>query len=205
MQQAFWNDICDAGTCALRVQAVINRVQGRSTTEIASVLGIDLNSVSAYVKHYNEGGIEALLQNKTKKPGLAPISEGLKNRLTQFVCQEKPKDATHWSTRELSKRFGISHTVVNTILRERGIKPHLVKHFQLSTDKDFICKLQDVVIHRWNPEHGKPPRYGAPVVGGKPLFYTDSIPQKLSFSPGFCCGFLCFRSSGALCPALRFS
>jgi transposase len=130
---------------AVRLQTVISRAQRHSTTEIAAILGIDLNSVSNYVKRYNEGGIEALLRDKTRKPGTPPIPQALKDRLTQFVCQEKPNDATHWSTRELAKRFGVSHTAINTILRERGIKPHLVRRFQMSTDKDFIYKLQDVV------------------------------------------------------------
>jgi transposase len=130
---------------AVRLQTVLNRSKGFSTTSISSFLGINLNSVSNYVKRYNTGGVEALLQDKTRKPGTAPIKAEVKDRLTRFVCQEKPKDGTHWSTRELSNHFGISHTSVNTILRERDIKPHLVKKFQFSTDKDFLHKLQDVV------------------------------------------------------------
>ena len=57
----------------------------------------------------------------------------------------KPEHETHWSTRELGKRFGISHTAANTILREYGLKPHLVKNFQFSTDKEFESKLADAV------------------------------------------------------------
>ena len=136
---------------AVRLQTVVNRAKGYSTNSIASILGINLNSVSNYVKRYNEGGVEALLKDKTRKPGTAPIPSEAKDRLTRFVCQEKPQDGTHWSTRELSKRFGISHTSVNTILRERNLKPHLVKRFQFSTDKDFIRKLQDVVGLYLNP------------------------------------------------------
>ena len=130
---------------AVRLQTVLNRARGVSTNTVASVLGIDLNSVSNHVKRYNEGGVEALLSDKTRKPGKKPISISVRNRLTRFVCQEKPRDGTHWSTRELSKRFGISHTAVNTILREQNIKPHLVKKFQFSTDKEFESKLADVV------------------------------------------------------------
>jgi len=136
---------------AVRLQAVVNRAKGFPTNSVASILGINLNSVSNYVKRYNEGGVEALLKDKTRKPGTAPIQPEAKDKLTRFVCQEKPKDGTHWSTRELSKRFGISHTSVNTILRERNLKPHLVKRFQFSTDKDFISKLQDVVGLYLNP------------------------------------------------------
>ena len=130
---------------AVRLQTVINRSKNVSTNTVASVLGINLNSVSNYVKRYNKGGVESLLQDKTRKPGKAPISPDMKNKLVQFVCQEKPKDGTHWSTRELSVHFSISHTAVNTILREYGIKPHLVKKFQFSTDKEFESKLADVV------------------------------------------------------------
>ena len=136
---------------AVRLQAVVNRVKGVPTNTIASVLGINLNSVSNYVKRYNEGGVESLLHDKTRKPGKAPIQTALKNRLATFVCQEKPKDGTHWSTRELSIQFGISHTAVNTILNEYGIKPHLVKKFQFSTDKEFESKLADVVGLYLNP------------------------------------------------------
>jgi transposase len=130
---------------AVRLQTVLNRAKGISTNTVASVLGINLNSVSNYVRRYNEGGVDALLKDKTRKPGKTPVSITLKNRLSRFVCQEKPKNGTHWSTRELSMRFGISHTAVNTILRERDIKPHLVKKFQFSTDKEFEKKLADVV------------------------------------------------------------
>jgi hypothetical protein len=33
--------------------------------------------------------------------------------------------------------MGISHTSVQRIWREAGIKPHLVKSFKISTDPDF--------------------------------------------------------------------
>ncbi|SLM19002.1 hypothetical protein SPIRO4BDMA_50517 [uncultured spirochete] len=39
----------------------------------------------------------------------------------------------------------LSHNAVNPILRERGLKPHLVKSFLVSTDPDVRDKLKDVV------------------------------------------------------------
>jgi transposase len=130
---------------AIRLQTVINRAKGLSTNDIALFLRMNINTVSNHVQRYNEGGIEALLRDKTRKPGTEPISAKIKNNIVQFVCQEKPKNETHWSTRELGKHFGISHTAVNTILKEYRIKPHLVKSFKFSTDKEFESKLSDVI------------------------------------------------------------
>lgn len=136
---------------AVRVQAVLSRARGISTNQVALVLGIDIMSVSRFVHRFNSGGVDALLKNRTKKPGKAPIPESVKNELSRIVCQEEPADATHWSTRELGKRLGISHSSANTILRERGLKPHLVRSFQFSTDPEFESKLEDVVGLYLNP------------------------------------------------------
>jgi transposase len=136
---------------AVRIQTVLNRARGKTTNDTAAFLGINIVTVSRYVHRYNEGGIESLLKDKTRLPGKTPISADVKNELTRIVCNEKPENATHWSTRDLAKRLGIGHSSVNTILRERGLKPHLVKSFQFSNDPDFEKKLKDVVGLYLNP------------------------------------------------------
>lgn len=118
---------------------------------IAEILHIMPTTVSQYVKRFNKDGVDGLISNKTHKPGKAPISEKVKNEICTVVCTEKPKGATHWSCRMLAKRFGISHSTVNVILRERKLKPHLVKKFQFSTDEHFEEKLTDVVGLYLNP------------------------------------------------------
>ncbi len=136
---------------AIRLQTVLNRAKGKTTNDTASFLGINIVTVSRYVHRFNTGGIESLLKDKTRLPGKAPISDEIKNELCRIVCNEKPANATHWSTRELGKRMGIGHATVNKILRERGLKPHLVKKFQFSNDPEFEKKLEDVVGLYLNP------------------------------------------------------
>ena len=65
---------------ALRLQAVINRAKGLSTSKISLFLGMNINTVSDHVNRYNDGGIEALLCDKTRKPGTVPIPVNLKNK-----------------------------------------------------------------------------------------------------------------------------
>ena len=130
---------------AIRIMAVLGRARRQSTNDLASILGMNAMAVSRYVHRFNEGGVDALLRDKTRKPGKQPISIEVKNELSRIVCNEKPANGTHWSTRELARRLKIGHSSVNTILNERGLKPHRVKHFQFSTDPHFEEKLEDVV------------------------------------------------------------
>jgi transposase len=130
---------------AVRLQTVLLRARGKGSGEIADFLGIHIASVSAYITRYNTRGIDSLLHDKTRRPGKEPVSQGIKNEIYRLVCNEKPKDETHWSCRTLAKRVGISHTAVNTILQEYGLKPHITEKRNYSNDPDFEAKLTDVV------------------------------------------------------------
>jgi transposase len=116
---------------AVRLLTVLNRAKGKRTNETAAILGIHPMTVSLYVKRYNAGGIQSLAADKTRKPGKVPIPEDVKNEICKTACTEKPADAARWSARSLAEKFGIGRDAVNRILRERGIKPHLLNNHRL--------------------------------------------------------------------------
>ena len=111
---------------AVRLQTILLRAKGKGTYEISEFLGIHQSTVGLYINRYNTEGIDSLLHDKTRKPGKEPISQDIKRKIYKLVCNEKPTGETHWSCRTIAKKFGISYTSVNTILREYGLKPHLV-------------------------------------------------------------------------------
>jgi hypothetical protein len=75
-------------------------------------------------------------------------------RVVRITLKEKPKAATHWSTRTLSAYLGISASTVARIWRAHGIKPHRIKSFKLSNDPNFIEKLEDIGgLYLNSPEH----------------------------------------------------
>jgi hypothetical protein len=51
----------------------------------------------------------------------------------------------------MDKVQGLSQSTVHRIWRQHNLKPHLVKTFKLSRDKQFVEKLQDVVSLYLNP------------------------------------------------------
>ena len=58
---------------------------------------------------------------------------------------EKPKDATHWSTRSMAKAQGLSKSSVQRIWEAHGLQPHRMETFKLSRDKQFVGELTDAV------------------------------------------------------------
>jgi transposase len=136
---------------AARLQVVLGRADGKSTSEIAEVLRIHPVSVSDIVHRFNAHGVDGLLKQPNHKPGKAPIGQKVINRVLKLVQTHRPEEATHWSTRRIAQRVGISHTKVHQILQAHNLKPHLVEHFQVSHDPAFERKLEDIVGLYLNP------------------------------------------------------
>ena len=45
----------------------------------------------------------------------------------------------------MAEEMGISHTSVQRIWAEHGLKPHLVRSFKISNDPDFVATVEDIV------------------------------------------------------------
>jgi transposase len=136
---------------ATRIRVVLGRADGQRTTDLARVLRIHPMTVSDIVHRYNESGLEGLLKQPNHRPGRAPVEQAKVNEVLQLVQSESPEAATHWSTREVAKRVGLSHTKVHQILQAHELKPHLVKRFRVSEDPKFKEKLEDIVGLYLNP------------------------------------------------------
>ena len=49
-----------------------------------------------------------------------------------MTLETTPRDATHWSTRSMARRSGLSHTTVSRIWRAFALQPHRTETFKLS-------------------------------------------------------------------------
>ncbi len=52
---------------------------------------------------------------------------------------------THWSSRLLGRRLGISDGTVAKAWRDYGVAPWRVQTFKFSTDPELVAKVTDVV------------------------------------------------------------
>ena len=101
-------------------------------------------------KRFIERGLDGLPDDP--RPG-APrqITDEDVEAVIAATLEDKPTNATHWSTRTMAKAQGVSEATIGRIWRRHNLKPHLTKTFKLSRDKQFLEKLYDVVGLYLNP------------------------------------------------------
>jgi transposase len=95
------------------------------------------------------------LEKDAPRPGRTPrIPAQTVERVIRMTTQEKPVNATHWSTRSMAAAVQLSESTVRRIWHKHGLKPHLVETFKVSKDPRFAEKLEAIVALYMNPpEH----------------------------------------------------
>ena len=69
------------------------------------------------------------------------------------TLETTPKGETHWSTRTMAAKAGMSHTMIGRIWRTFGLQPHVTPSFKISPDPQLVEKVRDVVGLYMNPPH----------------------------------------------------
>jgi transposase len=134
-----------------RAKIVLASADGHGTNEIMRRTGTSKPCVWRWQERFILEGVEGLLRDKTRPPGTPPLPEAVKRKVLAKTAGETPANATHWSVRTMAAEMGISHTSVQRIWAEAGLKPHLVKRFKISNDPHFEEKVIDVVGLYVNP------------------------------------------------------
>lgn len=95
---------------------------------------------SRFAAHRLEGLVDA-----PRSGAPCSINDEAIKRLVTLTLEEAPANATHWGTRSMARRTGMSQSAVSRIWRASGLRPHRADTFKLSADPAFVEKLRDVV------------------------------------------------------------
>lgn len=132
-----------------RSKIILLAADGLSNIQIAEQLSISAHKAGRWRNRYAEyryAGIEKERPRGGNHGGKKTSDQAkLRSTIIEKTTQSKPKGATHWSTRILADELGTTHSFVNRVWQESGLKPHLVKGFKVSNDPNFEEKLTDVV------------------------------------------------------------
>jgi transposase len=134
-----------------RARIVLLASDGLTAEAIAAAVGKSLLTVRRWRRRYVAKGVDGLLKDATRPSRVKPLSPETIKRVVHMTLHEKPPHATQWSGRSMAAAAGISYSSVQRIWRAHGLKPHLVKTFKVSRDKNFAAKVEDVVGLYLNP------------------------------------------------------
>lgn len=138
-----------------RSRIVLLAADGLQDREIAAELGIITPEKAArWRNRFLDGGREALVKDAPRPGRTRTVTDRKVAWIVKLTTSTKPSNASHWSTRTMAERAGVSEATVRRIWRAHGLKPHLSRTFKVSTDPQFAEKLTDIVgLYLNPPEH----------------------------------------------------
>jgi transposase len=135
---------------AMRARIVLGCDEGLSNGAVAKRLQITGATVCKWRERFRVNRLEGLLDEP--RPG-APrsITDKKVEVVVTKTLESMPANSTHWSTRLMANKTGLSQTAIVRIWHAFGLQPHRVKNFKSSKDPQFIEKVRDIVGLYMNP------------------------------------------------------
>lgn len=128
----------------LRAGIILDCVRGDESRDIARTHGVSRQTVSKWRNRFARLGLAGLSDaprlGQPRKHGDEKVQAVL-----EATLRSKPKAATHWSVRGLSRELGLPRDFIHRVWHAFGLKPHLSKSFKLSSDPHFTEKVKDIV------------------------------------------------------------
>ena len=138
---------------AQRARVVLECATGKANRLVARELRLDEDTVSKWRQRFLVKRLDGLLDEP--RPG-APrtITDTRVEQVVTLTLETTPRDATHWSSRAMAARCGVSQSTVARIWRAFRLQPHRSESFKLSRDPLFIDKVRDIVgLYLAPPDH----------------------------------------------------
>ena len=133
-----------AARLALRARIVLYCADGWTNQKIADKLNVTPGTASKWRGRFARKRFDGLLEEpRVGRP--RNIGDDKIEKIVVDTLESTPRNATHWSTRQMAKHSGLSQTSVSRIWRAFGLAPHRIENFVLSKDPQLIEKVRDVV------------------------------------------------------------
>jgi len=130
---------------AQRIRIVLACAEpGATNLGVARALGISRPTVATWRRRFAAHRLEGLT-DAPRSGAPRRIGDEAVERPVALTLEEAPRNATHWSTRAMARRAGMSQSAVSRIWRAFGLRPHRAETFKLSSDPAFIDKVRDIV------------------------------------------------------------
>jgi transposase len=132
-----------AQAMALRARIVLSCAQGMSNAEVARKLHVTPPTVGKWRERFRLWGLDGLL-DEPRVGAPRKITDQQVEAVVTKTLESMPANSTHWSTRLMAAKTGLSQTAIVRIWRAFGLQPHRVENFKFSKDPQLVEKVRDI-------------------------------------------------------------
>ena len=112
-----------AQAMAMRARIVLSCGQEMSNSEVATKLGITGATVGKWRERFREFGLDGLLDEPRVGAPRKITDRQIEDVVTKTL-ESMPANSTHWSTRLMAERTGLSQNAIVRIWHAFGLQPH---------------------------------------------------------------------------------
>ena len=136
-----------------RARVILELANGRGLRETATYLACSTSYVQRWAGRFRAArmaGLVARHQGRAAGKGAAKLEA----RILDWTRRKPSDGSTHWSSRRLAKRLGVTHMAVARVWGRYGLQPHRLRHHMASDDPDFETKAADIIgLYLHPPAH----------------------------------------------------
>lgn|SRR5574341_2000858 len=133
-----------------RARAVVLMADGLPGVEVAGRTGYTPVQISRLRRRFATERVGGL--HDRARPGRPhTVSPRKIAQVVALTLKGPPAGLTHWTTRDLARRAGVSYAMVHRIWRAHGLQPHRVETFKVITDPAAEEKIRDIVALYLDP------------------------------------------------------
>jgi transposase len=135
---------------ARRARIVLACASGSDNKTVARKLRVTPQTVGKWRTRFVHDRLDGL--HDEPRPGARRrIDDQQIEEIVVRTLESTPRGATHWSTRSLARKTGLSHMTVSRVWHAFGLQPHRSQSFKLSPDPLLIEKVRDIAGLYVNP------------------------------------------------------
>ena len=139
---------------ARRARLILLLESGETWAKIRDKLDCNDAFIDRWSKRFQAERLAGLFSRHAGQVA-STLTPQLEARILDWTVKRKPTDgSTHWSTRKLAERLGISHMMVARVWRKHALKPQRLDRYMASDDPDFETKAADIIgLYLHPPQH----------------------------------------------------
>jgi transposase len=135
---------------ARRARLILLLEAGDTWAQIREKLSCNDAFIDRWRKRFVQERLAGLF---SRQAGQRPstLTPALEARILEWTVKRTPPGSTHWSTRKLAEKLGVSHMMIARVWRKHILRPHRLESYMLSDDPDFERKAADIIALYLHP------------------------------------------------------